>query len=392
MNDADPLIDRLLAEADPRQGVARVAGIVLDGLRRHLAADCALLLAHLPGEAARLFRATAAEVGEAPWAQVAPFASACAALPAGLHAVAPPAVAPPAVAPHAPAPHAPDLPAQRRPSAPGEAEAAAPAHEIARLCGVRALLCVPAGRRAVLSGWLLVGAADPAFARHPPAPVARVMEQLAPLIANASLLEQLAEEAAATERARIGRDLHDSAIQPYLGLKYGVEALARKVDADNPLRHDILALHEMVASELEHLREAVARMRSGTLPGDDSLAPALRRQARRFAALFGIAVSVDCARDIPLSRRLAAELFHLVSEALTNIRRHTRATRAAIHVAPVGGHIVLRIRNDHGDAPAPAPFTPRSLSERSAALGGQLTLAIRPGQTEMVITLPLHAA
>ena len=59
-----------------------------------------------------------------------------------------------------------------------------------------------------------------------------LMNEAAPellrIVEQAALVDQLQDENASHERARIGRDLHDSAIQPYLGLKYAVEALARR--------------------------------------------------------------------------------------------------------------------------------------------------------------------
>ena len=45
-----------------------------------------------------------------------------------------------------------------------------------------------------------------------------VMREMLPLLERSDLLEQLQRETASRERERIGRDLHDSAVQPYLGL------------------------------------------------------------------------------------------------------------------------------------------------------------------------------
>ena len=99
--------------------------------------------------------------------------------------------------------------------------------ELADLLEAPALLATPLCRRSPHPCRLVFASARRRYRAGDADLIAAVMEQLSPVVENAGLLESLAEEAMATERARIGRDLHDSAIQPYLGLKYGVEALAR---------------------------------------------------------------------------------------------------------------------------------------------------------------------
>ena len=83
---------------------------------------------------------------------------------------------------------------------------------------------------------------------------------------RSDLLEQLQRETAAHERERIGRDLHDSAVQPYLGLKYGLEALARQAGAHNPISPKIAELVRMTTEELQTLRDVVSGLRSGQDP------------------------------------------------------------------------------------------------------------------------------
>ena len=41
------------------------------------------------------------------------------------------------------------------------------------------------------------------------------------------------------ERQKISRDIHDSAVQPYIGLKLALEALARKIPPEHPLSRDV---------------------------------------------------------------------------------------------------------------------------------------------------------
>ena len=381
MNEQVTIANRLLEGADPRLGVERVANFILQALERHFQADLGLLLIWLPGGEPRLFRgdrqATIVELhGELRDTLLAALSR----LPRDIASV------------HHMAPRLGRRLRRHRgfhvtrfmPT--GEAREAM--DELGDLLEAHSLITVPICRRSPRPCWLLLDSTEGYRSRNADL-LFQVMEQLAPVIENANLLEQLSEEAAATERARIGRDLHDTAIQPYLGIKYGIEALARTALPDNPLYRNIVALQEMVTSELHELREVVSNMRSGVASGDDTLAPALRRQARRFSELFGIGVTVDCEGDIPINRTLSAAFFHLISEALTNIRRHTHATRAEIQITVEPQAFVLRIGNDHDVESPPAPFVPRSIAERAASLHGSAVVdLLRPGFTDLIITIP----
>lgn len=217
----------------------------------------------------------------------------------------------------------------------------------------------------------------------------QVTEQLGPVLENAYLLERLASEAVDTERARIGRDLHDSAIQPYIGLKFALEGLVRRAGPDNPLADDLQRLLDMTVDELAAMREVVSGLRGTPGKGGALLASAVQRQAARFAQLFGIEVQVAIEGKLPVSRRLAGELFHLVAEGLSNIRRHTRARQAWIELACEGDSLVLSIRNEHGAGRQPGHFMPRSLSERAEALGGAAEVQIDASGTTLCVVVPL---
>ncbi|MGH8729891.1 MAG: hypothetical protein ACREV9_17420, partial [Burkholderiales bacterium] len=98
--------------------------------------------------------------------------------------------------------------------------------EAANVLDTRSFVSVPLqrlsgdGRLYVTSGTRTFGQSDMHFIRQ-------LAAQLAPVIENMQLLDRIASEAAGVERQKISRDLHDSTIQPYVGLKIGLEALRR---------------------------------------------------------------------------------------------------------------------------------------------------------------------
>jgi signal transduction histidine kinase len=264
--------------------------------------------------------------------------------------------------------------------------------ELARLLEAPRIVVLPLRRYDRRYGHLIVGHRASRGTSQDVEALTQAAPELVRLIEQAALVDQLQDESAAHERARIGRDLHDSAIQPYLGLKYAVECVALRIPADNPARAEVDALAELVNGEVSSLRELISGLRTGSENGDNALVPAVRRQTRRFALLFGVDVQLDCPDSLPTTRALAGALFHMVNEALNNIRKHTAARRIWISMSAIDGDFRLVVRDDAGTAGgAPVPdFRPTSLTERAAELGGTLTIDRPDGlNTELTITIPL---
>jgi len=267
----------------------------------------------------------------------------------------------------------------------------APLESLARMLGVAGLHIAPLTRYDRQHGHVVIGYHGLRAHRQDLRALTDTMPELLRVIEQAGLVDQLQDESASHERARIGRDLHDSAIQPYLGLKYAVECVALRIPADNPARAEVDALAELVNAEVASLRELISGLRTGARGGDNALVPAVRRQARRFALLFGIEVEVHCPESLPSSRALAGAMFHLLNETLNNIRKHTQARHVSIALNGEDGAVTLRVSDDSGSVtgrPAPA-FHPHSLHERVAELGGTLTISRRDGlDTELLFRIP----
>jgi signal transduction histidine kinase len=267
--------------------------------------------------------------------------------------------------------------------------------ELSRLLEVRTLVVVPLQRAERRLGHIVLGLHERRARAQEVAALADAAPELYRIVEQAALVDRLQDESAAHERVRIGRDLHDSAIQPYLGLKYAVESVARRIAPDNPVRPEIDGLLNLINSEVAELREIISGLRSGEPRGDNSLIPAVRRQVRRFSMLFGIDVQLDGPDEMHTSRALAGALFHMVNEAINNVRKHTPARRVWIRLEQGEAYINMMVRDDAGEVLGRPvnDFTPRSLSERAAALGGFLHVT-RPDalHTELFISVPFETS
>jgi signal transduction histidine kinase len=204
---------------------------------------------------------------------------------------------------------------------------------------------------------------------------------------NVRLVDNLAFNAAENERRRIARGIHDTVIQPFIGVQIGLRAIRERLDdADYHAGADIEHLAGSIDAEVYRLRQYVTNLKGEQR---SAFMPAIRRFAREYRRLTGIDVEVKGPVDMTVSERVCVELFGMTAEALSNIRRHTTSLRAAIVVERVADRIEFRIENnDTNDAEAP-PFNPRSLGEHAAALGGSLEVRRSPGTTAVVVNIPL---
>jgi len=233
------------------------------------------------------------------------------------------------------------------------------------------------------SRWRAFNASDVEF-------LLQVLEQTMPTLNNIRLVDRLATEAAGTERQRIARDLHDSVLQPYVGLQAGLAGLRRKIAAgSSDVLADIEQLSDLASAGLVALRSCMDGLKeSGERKA--GLVPLVQRYATQFAQTTGIVVDVKAEASLRVNDRLAAEVFQMVAEGLSNVRRHTRSTWASIGLQCCDGQFSLLIENDGVPASASQPFTPRSLMERAAALGGggRVEWTAR-GSTVVTIEIPL---
>jgi len=218
----------------------------------------------------------------------------------------------------------------------------------------------------------------------------QVMDHVMPMIDNIQLVDRLASQASEYERQRISRDIHDSAIQPYIGLKLGLEALRRNLSNDERIAGGLGELVERTDSVIRDLRTYVGGLQD---PGSDQhsnvLTSSVERHARQLGEFYGIAVDVEIATTANMNDRLAAEIFQIVREGLSNIRRHTNAAEARIRMSSSNGDIVLDIENDSA-ADGQSNFTPRSITERTVALGGRVSVNVsHSGSTVVSVLIPI---
>lgn len=193
-----------------------------------------------------------------------------------------------------------------------------------------------------------------------------------------------ARAAAALERSRLAREMHDV-------LAHTLSALALQLESTRLLAHDrgvgwdvsraIDQAHGLAASGLEEARRAISTARGDALPGPERL----RSLAQAVSEQSGLPVSVDVRgepRELAAEARLA--VYRTAQEALTNVRRHATPDRVEVALDYQDDAIALVVEN-HGtvavaaetsqlDTPIPvaAGYGLVGMRERAELLGGRL--------------------
>jgi len=186
------------------------------------------------------------------------------------------------------------------------------------------------------------------------------------------------------ERRRWARELHDETLQQLGALQVlltSAVSRARTPDADRDgLIEATRQATDLVAAQIAGLRHLITDLRPAALD-DLGLTPALQALARRTEQLSGISVGLQVSlryADGVINTRLLPDIelavYRVIQEALTNIRRHSSATRVTVTVVEDDETVVAEI-SDNGkgfDAERAAGFGLSGMRERAELATGTL--------------------
>jgi signal transduction histidine kinase len=204
----------------------------------------------------------------------------------------------------------------------------------------------------------------------------------AELIASRARIVRSADEA----RRRIERDLHDGIQQRLVSLALDLRAAQASVPAEDP---ELGAQMDRVVSglgdALDELRETSRGIHPAAL-SEGGLGPALKVLARRCA----IPVEVDLGLEERLPEPVEVAAYYVVSEALTNAAKHSRASLVRVGVQARDGRLYLLVRDNGVGGADPALGSGLiGLADRVQALDGRITSHSPTGEgTTLRIDLP----
>jgi two-component system, NarL family, nitrate/nitrite sensor histidine kinase NarX len=196
------------------------------------------------------------------------------------------------------------------------------------------------------------------------------------------------------ERNLIGNELHDSLAQSLIGMRLQLkilsESLARK--DFGAAQYEANALRRALSQANADLRSLLTDYRLKI--GDAGLMQSLARLVERFGQETGIAVYFqnDC-RALALTPAQEIQVFYIIQEALTNIRKHSSAQHVRVMLNNEADLYTVLIEDDGlGMAGPEAPIAGEHaglaiMHERTERLPGQIVIESEPGEGTRIVLI-----
>jgi PAS domain S-box-containing protein len=197
------------------------------------------------------------------------------------------------------------------------------------------------------------------------------------------------------ERKAIARELHDELGQILTALRMDAVWLSDNLKEKNTQAAErARSMCQLIDKTLDEVRVLATRLRPGMLD-DFGLIDALEWFTKDFAKRTGIACTFTHPEMSDVDSLVATAAYRIAQEALTNVARHSYATRVTINLQVENGLMTLAV-TDNGRG-----FNPKDLREseclglagmreRAGLLGGSLEMHSKPGGgTRVDVRLPL---
>ncbi|MFZ2302969.1 MAG: PAS domain S-box protein [Gallionella sp.] len=205
------------------------------------------------------------------------------------------------------------------------------------------------------------------------------------------------------EKTSIAREIHDDLGGTLTALKMESYCLAEELPADEkaaPLLEHIETMAKLIDNAVQVTRRVITGLRP-TILDDFGLLAAIEWYAAQFSRRTGIECRVNCVADKDceneLDRMRSINLFRIFQEALTNVMRHSSASRVEVEFHRGGGEVSLSI-SDNGCgmkgrcADDPGHYGILGMTERVDQLGGKIEFVSPPGggfRVEVYLPLPV---
>lgn len=215
--------------------------------------------------------------------------------------------------------------------------------------------------------------------------------QAALAIENASLRLQAEENAAAAERSRLARDLHDAVTQTLFAASLIAEVLPRLWDRDQEQgKKRLEELRQLTRGALAEMRTLLLELRPKALM-EANLGELFRHLVDAFTGQARIPAHLYIQGEpAGLPPEVKVALYRITQEALNNIAKHARASQVEIRLSLLGDGVELTIRDDgRGFDLGSSPSDHLGLSimqERAASIAAAIQIDSAPGKGTRITT------
>ncbi len=208
----------------------------------------------------------------------------------------------------------------------------------------------------------------------------------------ATHLQSVREE----ERTMIAQEIHDELGQVLTALKIQISLLANKLNDDQePLKQKINSLSDMIDASVESVQKISAKLRPGILD-ELGLIAAIEWQSEEFEKMTNVKCSLVLPKEeVTLEKDKSTAIFRIFQEALTNIARHSQASKVQISLLNYQSNIFLEIQ-DNGKGITQDQIKDfkslgiHGMEERALVFGGQVYIEGIAGKgTKVKVEIPI---
>lgn len=205
-----------------------------------------------------------------------------------------------------------------------------------------------------------------------------VADQVAILVENARLTEELRGKAVLEERQRIARELHDSVTQALYGIGLGATTATHHLERNDSkgLRASLDYIANLAHAGLSEMRALIFELRPDSLD-EDGLVGVVKRLIESLKMRHGLTIEALLVEP-PVSVDAKHALYRVIQEALLNVAKHAAAKKVCLRLEVEPKRVKLRIADDGRGFDTgmkfPGHFGLETMAERLQGLGGTLTV------------------
>lgn len=209
---------------------------------------------------------------------------------------------------------------------------------------------------------------------------------------RAAALER--EAAVGEERSLLARELHDSIAQSLAFLNIQSQLLRTAIQKNQPdnVARTLNELDQGLKESMADVRELLMHFRTRT--STDDIEAALKETLQKFQHQTSLPTHLEISGDgMPLPPDIQIQVLHILQEALSNVRKHARASHVSLRVLKGRRWTFEVIDNgegfDTGSSRSQSHVGLKIMAERAARIGADVTLDSTVGTgTRMRLTLP----
>lgn len=194
-----------------------------------------------------------------------------------------------------------------------------------------------------------------------------------------------------TERAAVAAEIGEEIGSSMTALKFELAWLQRRVPLAPEARDRLAGAIKLVENATMTTQRMVDDLRPAVL--DQGIVPAVEWLCAQFAQRSGIETRFDANREEMPDSNASIGIYRICQEALSNVVRHSGATRVDVHLFADDDHIHLEV-TDNGSGlilseEVKPVFGLTRMHERARNLQGSLDISSAPGQgTTLLLSLP----